>query len=132
MSKASGTFEVKLLPIPLNEETEDKKRGRMSIDKEFKGDLQGRSVGEMLSAFGEIQGSAGYVAIERVIGKLNGKKGSFILQHSAIMSGTSQKLTVVVVPDSGTEELKGLTGNLVIKIENGQHFYEFEYDLPSI
>lgn len=122
--KATGTFEVKLTPQPIAEGL-----GRMTIDKTFSGDLEGSSVGEMLSAMGGVKGSAGYVAIEKVTGKLGGKSGTFVLQHSGSMDRGAPSLAVTVVPDSGTGELTGLSGKLGIRIEGGQHFYDFEYSL---
>jgi hypothetical protein len=128
--QANGTFEVKLAPQPAATGIEQANLGRMTIDKQFQGDLQATSLGEMLSAMGQVQGSAGYVAIERVTGSLHGKQGSFVLQHHGIMNRGVPQLSVVVVPDSGTEALAGLTGSLQIKIEQGQHFYVFDYELP--
>ncbi|MGA7303749.1 MAG: DUF3224 domain-containing protein [Rhodothermales bacterium] len=127
--KATGTFEVKLLPLPLHDEEADSKRGRLSIDKEFHGDLEATSSGEMLSARTDVEGSAGYVAIERVAGKLNGREGTFVLQHSGTMAGGEQRLSITVVPDSGTDDLEGLSGIMDIRIEDGQHYYSFDYDL---
>ena len=83
----------------------------------------------MLSASTSVKGSAGYVAIERVTGTLNGKNGSFVLQHYATMTRGAPQLTITVVPDSGTGELEGLSGKMNIRIENGKHFYDFEYAL---
>lgn len=122
--KASGTFEVDLQPQPIAAGL-----GRMTIDKKFSGDLEATSQGEMLSAMGEVKGSAGYVAIEKVTGKLGGKSGSFVLQHSGSMDRGAPSLTVTVVPDSGTGELAGLSGQLAIRIAEGKHFYDFEYRL---
>jgi hypothetical protein len=128
--QASGTFEVKLAP-----QSEDKGErsslGRMSIDKQFHGDLEATSKGEMLTAMTEVKGSAGYVAIERVSGTLHSRKGSFVLLHRGIMSGGGQDLSVTVVPDSGSGELVGLAGKMDIKIADGKHSYEFEYTLPE-
>jgi hypothetical protein len=101
----------------------------MSIDKTFHGDLEGISKGEMLTAAGSIEGSASYVAIEQVKGKLQGKVGTFVLQHRGTMKGGKQELEITVVPDSGTEELVGLSGEMKINIVDGNHSYEFEYDL---
>jgi hypothetical protein len=84
----------------------------------------------MLSAMGNVQGSAGYVAIERVTGTLHGKRGSFVLQHTGTMDRGAPSLSIHVVPDSGTEELVGLTGSMQIQIEQGKHFYTFDYSLP--
>jgi hypothetical protein len=129
--RASGTFEVKLSPLPLENQTEGAMLGRMSIDKRFQGDLEANSKGEMLTAGTIVKGSAGYVAIERVTGTLNGRSGSFILQHSATMTRGAPQLFVAVVPDSGSQQLAGLAGKMTIKIEGGKHFYEFEYSLPE-
>lgn len=131
MKKAKGTFEVKIAPLPHYNTSEDAKLARMSIDKQFQGDLVGTSQGEMLSAGTAIKGSAGYVAIERVIGKLNGRSGSFALQHNATMTRGAPYLNIVVVPDSGTEGLAGLRGTMHTVIDKGNHSYEFEYDFPE-
>ncbi len=130
---ASGTFEVKLIPQkPDSSVAEESKLGRMSIDKQYSGDLQATGKGEMLSFMTGVKGSAGYVAMERVTGDLNGRSGSFVLQHNGILNRGTAQLTVVVVPDSATDQLLGLTGTLEIKIENGKHFYEFDYSLAAI
>ena len=106
--------------------------GRMTIDKQFHGDLEAASKGQMLSAMTEVKGSAGYVAMERVTGTLSGRSGSFVLQHSASMTRGAPQLSVTVVPDSGTGELAGLSGNLAIEIVDKKHFYSFDYTLPEI
>ena len=103
--------------------------GRMSIDKTFTGKLNASSQGEMLSAMTPVQGSAGYVAIEQVIGELEDKKGSFVLQHFGTMDKGQDSLILNVIPDSGTDELEGLAGSMKIRIENGVHYYDFEYML---
>jgi hypothetical protein len=104
----------------------------MSIDKQFHGALEATSKGEMLSIMTEVQGSAGYVAIERATGTLEGRSGSFALQHNATMARGVPQLNIIVIPDSGTGALTGLTGSMNIKIEaDGKHFYEFEYSLPE-
>jgi hypothetical protein len=129
---ASGTFEVKLNPQkPDNKEAESANLGRMSIDKQFHGDLEATSKGEMLSAVTDVQGSAGYVAIERVSGALHGRSGTFVLQHSGTMTRGVPQMSVTVVPDSGTGQLAGLAGRMTIKIAAGKHFYEFDYTLPE-
>lgn len=127
--RASGTFEVKLAPQPMHDALEGSKLGRMSIDKAFAGDLNGTSRGEMLSAMTDTKGSAGYVAVEEVTGTLNGRTGTFVLQHNATMDRGAPSLNIIVVPDSGMGELTGLTGNMAINIEDGKHFYEFEYNI---
>jgi Protein of unknown function (DUF3224) len=129
---ASGTFEVKLTPQkPDNKEAESASLGRMSLDKQFHGDLEAISKGEMLSVMTDVKGSAGYVAIERVTGTLHGHSGTFVLQHSGTMTRGTPQLSVTVVPDSGTGQLAGLTGAMTIKITDGKHFYEFDYTLPD-
>ena len=130
MSQATGTFEVKLNPLEPYNNNEGAKLGRMSIDKQFTGDLQATSKGEMLSAGTEVKGSAGYVAMERVSGALKGFVGSFIFQHSATLTRGAPQLSITVVPDSGSEELTGLTGTMQIIIADGKHSYVFEYELP--
>ncbi|HEX6927903.1 MAG TPA: DUF3224 domain-containing protein [Gammaproteobacteria bacterium] len=126
---ATGTFDVRIAPLDLHFDGGDK-LGRLGIDKTFHGDLEATSLGEMLSAMTSTEGSAVYVAIERVTGTLNGKKGSFILHHRGIMNRGAQELVVAVVPDSGTGELEGISGEMRIRIEDGKHFYDFDYDLP--
>ena len=125
MTHATGTFEVKL--TPQDDKSDDKTTGRLTIEKTWQGELQGASKGQMLTGGDPAKGSAGYVAIEKVTGTLKGKKGSFIFQHSGTMDRGESELKITVVPDSGTDELEGLTGTMTIKIENGKHFYDFEY-----
>jgi len=127
--QAKGTFEVRVVPLAADEGTDTGGFGRLSIDKTFSGDLTGTSKGQMVGAFTAVEGSAGYVALERVTGTLNGRKGSFILQHSGSMSKGAQNIIVTVVPDSGTEELTGLAGTMQIIIEGKKHSYLFEYAL---
>ncbi len=126
---ATGTFEVKL--TPQDDKSEDKSLGRMTFEKEWQGDLAGSSKGQMLSGGDFKTGSAGYVAMEKFTGAVKGRKGTFILQHSATMNAGKGDLIISVVPNSGTEELKGIDGKLTIKIESGKHFYDFEYSLPQ-
>ena len=126
--RASGKFNVKLAPLePYNREPEAA-LGRMSIDKVFEGDLQAASKGEMLSAGSPQSGSAGYVAIERVAGTLNGRRGSFALQHNATMHHGAFALNITVVPGSGARELEGLSGTMNVIIAAGGHSYEFDYE----
>ena len=129
--RAKGTFEVTLKPLPLENAGEAEKLARMSSDKKFDGDLIGTGKGEMLSAGTEVKGSAGYVALERVVGTLDGRKGSFVFQHSGTMNRGAPQLTITVVPDSGTEGLTGIAGTFQIEIKGGEHFYDFEYTLPQ-
>jgi hypothetical protein len=126
---ASGTFEVQLKPQAPDEQAGDLKIARMSIDKQFHGDLEATSYGQMLAAGTDVDGSAGYVALERVTGTLRGRTGSFTLQHSGTMTRSGAQLTIIVVPGSGTGQLAGLTGNMEIDNVEGKHFYDFAYTL---
>ncbi len=130
--RAEGPFEVKLQPLEVSALTSGTGLGRMSLDKQFHGDLDAVSQGEMLSAMGSVKGSAAYVAIERVTGTLDGRKGTFFLQHRGTMTRGVPFLDVVVVPDSGTGELSGIDGKMNIDIaEGGKHSYTFDYSLPD-
>lgn len=128
--RAVGTFEVQLALQPPAESIASANIARRTIDKRFSGDLNGHSLGEMIAAMGEVQGSAGYVAMERVTGTLADRNGSFVLQHSGSMDRGKPTLSVNVVPDSGTDALAGLTGTMTIEIVNGEHRYAFDYRLP--
>jgi hypothetical protein len=126
-TRATGTFEVKLTP---QDDGPDAPVGRMSLDKQFHGDLAGTSRGQMLmSSSPSVNGSAGYVAIEKVTATLNGHHGTFYLQHSGTMTRGVGELTITVIPDSGTDELVGLQGKMTIIIADGKHSYGFEYEL---
>ena len=124
---ASGTFDVAMNPQPPYDTAEGASLGRVSITKQFRGDLEGASTGEMLSAVTDVKGSPGYVAIERVTGTLHGRAGSFVLQHTGTMTRGHAELKVSVVPDSGTTELKGIAGQMTINIVDGKHLYTFDY-----
>lgn len=128
---ARGRFDVKVNPQLPEENVGDPSVGRMSLDKQFHGDLEATSKGQMLAAGTDVEGSAGYVAIERVIGTLNGRAGTFALQHSGTMTRGVPQLTISVVPDSGTGQLVGLAGRMTISIVDGEHSYEFEYTLAD-
>jgi len=131
---ASGPFEVKLTPQSTDAPAppaEGATLGRLTLDKQYKGELDGQSKGEMLSAMTAVQGSAGYVAVERVHGALHGRTGSFALLHTGVMARGEQRLTISVVPDSGTGDLTGLAGHMKIVLTEGRHAYEFEYELPG-
>ena len=127
-NRAHGTFDVKL--NPQQDTVGDPTVGRLSIDKTFFGDLQGTSQGQMLAVGTALPDSAGYVAMERVVGTLNGRAGTFALQHNGIMTRGVGTLTVTVVPDSGTDALTGLSGSMNIIITD-VHSYEFDYTLPD-
>lgn len=129
---AKGTFEVKMNPQAAEDSVEDASIGRMALDKVIHGDLEATSKGQMLAAMSaDVQGSGAYVALERVIGALNGRKGTFALQHTGTMTRGAPQLTIRVVPDSGTGELIGLEGTMTIDIVDGKHFYDFEYTISK-
>jgi hypothetical protein len=129
---ASGTFEVKLTPQAPDDKAEDASLGRMTIEKQFHGDLEGTSKGQMLTAGTGAKGSSGgYVAIEKFSGTLHGRSGSFVLQHSGTMTRGVPQLVITVVPDSGTGQLAGLAGAMTIKIADGKHSYDLEYTLAK-
>jgi hypothetical protein len=128
---ATGTFEVTMSPEPPYDVNEGASIGRVTLRKQFKGDLEATSSAEMLGARSEVKGSAGYVAIERVVGRLGGRSGSFVLQHSGTMTRGKGQLDVSVVPDSGTAELKSISGRMTIEISDGKHLYSFEYNLEA-
>ncbi|MGH7730267.1 MAG: DUF3224 domain-containing protein [Candidatus Eiseniibacteriota bacterium] len=128
-ARARGRFDVKLAALPMADDKADATLARMSIDKRFEGDLDATGKGEMLSAVSGVQGSAGYVAIERVTGTLHGRRGAFTLQHTGAMTRGAPRLTITVVPDSGTDELVGLAGTMSITIVGKEHSYDLEYTL---
>lgn len=129
---AKGPFDVKLSPQEPSGPAAAAGIGRMAIDKQFHGDLEATSQGEMVAFMTSIKTSAGYVALEKVTGTLRGRSGSFVLQHSGIATAAAQDLTITVVPDSGSGELAGLSGRMTISIaEGGKHSYDFEYSLPK-
>lgn len=131
VSRAKGSFDVKVVPQGTPDSAEGIALGRMSIDKQFHGDLEATSKGEMLTSRQESNGSAAYVAVERVAGTLSGRQGSFALMHHGVMNKERQQLTVTVVPDSGTGELTGLSGAMTITIVEKKHLYELSYTLPA-
>lgn len=131
MTRASGTFTVTSTPHPPYDTEPGATLGRVTFQKQFEGDLSATSVVEMLSAMTEVNGSAAYVALERVRGSLGGRQGSFVLSHTGIMKRGTASLTVTVVPDSATHELTGLHGTMSISIADGIHSYTFEYSLEG-
>lgn len=128
--RASGTFEVTLTPQPADDYADGALLGRLTLDKRFRGDLEGTSKGQMLSGGSPAKGSAGYVAIERVSGTLSGRRGTFLLQHTGTMDRGTSHLAISVIPDSGTDELLGLAGTMTIDVSGGKHAYELTYTLP--
>ena len=129
MQHAKGTFDVKV--TPQDNKTGDATLGHLLLEKQLHGDLTGTGRGQMLSANTAVEGSGSYVAFERITGTLQGRSGSFVLQHEGHMGRGQMRLTITVLPDSATEQLQGLTGTFHIRIEQGQHFYDFEYALPG-
>ncbi|MFA3791070.1 DUF3224 domain-containing protein [Aliiglaciecola sp. SL4] len=126
MEKVKGEFEVNMQP----QTDVDFSMGRMTLDKSYHGKLEGKSKGQMLSHMTEVKGSAGYVAMETFTGTLEGKTGGFVLLHKGVMNKSEQSLEITVVPDSGSGDLTGIVGTMDIEIEDGQHFYVFDYKLP--
>lgn len=127
MPVANGTFDVKLVPAPNAGLTEGSGIGRMTLDKLYHGPLAATGHGEFLSYRGAVPTSAVYVAIEKVEGKLDGREGSFALQHQGVMGGEYDGLRIIIVPDSGTGALAGIRGKVDIRIEDGKHFYSLDY-----
>jgi hypothetical protein len=127
----NGTFEVTLTAEPPHDVADGISLARVNIEKRFAGGLEATSKGQMLAARTPQDGSAGYVAIERVTGTLDGKRGTFVLQHSGIMTRGARALTVTVVPDSGTGELRGLSGRMDIQIVEGKHLYTLDFELGA-
>lgn len=131
IKQAIGPFEVKLQPQPLSDIARQTGLGRMSLDKHFHGDLEATSHGEMLAFRSSVPGSAGYVAMETVSGTLQGRAGSFVLQHSSSMTRGTPAQSITVVPDSGTGDLLGIAGSMAIDIVEGRHSYRFDYTLDD-
>lgn len=128
---AQGSFDVKIAPLAIGDVAADANLGRMSLDKRFHGDLDATSKGEMLTAGTAIGNSAAYVAVERVTGMLHGRRGTFALQHTGVMTRGEGRLVISVVPDSGTDELTGLGGTMSITITGRDHAYAFDYTIAS-
>lgn len=128
--RATGVFEVEMTPETSEADDHGNRLGRMALAKSFSGDLEGTGAGTMLAARTEDPRSAGYVAMERVDGSLDGRRGSFILQHSGTMEGDEQALAITVVPGTGTGELRGIRGRMTIEVTESGHRYDFRYSLP--
>ena len=131
MPDITGEFDVTMTPETLSDTAAQSGLGRLSLNKRYHGALDASGQGEMLSVRAAVAGSAGYVALERVEGSLDGRHGSFYLQHSGTMTRGTPTLSVTVVPDTGTAQLHGLTGSLAIRIEGGKHYYDFTYDISE-
>jgi len=128
---AAGACDVTVTPLPAEAGVGDESIGRMALSKRFHGDLQANALGQMLATRTPTPGSAAYVALDRVTGSLHGRAGSFSLQHSGTMDRGAPTLDIMIVPDSGTEGLAGITGRLRIRIDEGRHLYELDYELPD-
>lgn len=128
---ASGPFDVKVTPQTLPDQETAAGLGRMSLDKQYHGDLEATAKGVMLTASTDLKDSGVYVAVERVTGTLKGRSGSFAMHHTGVMTRGAPALKIMVVPDSGTGQLAGLSGTMNIKIDSGKHSYEFDYSLPD-
>ena len=126
-----GTFEVQITPLPADEYADAATMGRMRIDKQFSGEMTGTGKGQMITGMGTVKGSAAYSAIERVSGTLNGRSGTFMLQHTGIMHDGAQELTITVVPTSGTGELTGIAGTFALTVDGKVHRYDLAYTLPE-
>lgn len=131
MQRVSGVFDVTMSPAAPPEHAGRTQTARMLLDKQYFGDLAAKGNGEMLSAVTDTKGSAAYVAIERVSGTLHGKAGTFVIQHSGVMSGGAQQLAISIVPDSGTGQLEGISGTMAIRMVERKHFYDLDYRLPK-
>src|SRR4051812_49880628 len=130
MPRVSGPFEVTLKPLQMDDDLASQLMARMSIDKQYRGDLEATGKGQMLTGGTSIRNSAAYVAIERVTGELKGKKGSFTLQHTGVMNRGAPSLAITIVPDSGTDQLEGLAGSMAIKIEAGENILPPRTTIP--
>lgn len=125
-----GAFDIKMSPASAPEHEGRTATGRMLLEKQYSGELQAAGKGEMLTAMTDTKGSAAYVAIERITGTLKGKAGSFVVQHAGTMRGGDSRLSVTIVPDSGTGELAGISGRMSLKQVDRKHRYELDYELP--
>jgi hypothetical protein len=128
---ATGTFNVQMTPQASDDKTSGSTLGRLALAQQIHGDIEGDSTGEMLTAMTPVQGSAGYVAIERVTGLLHGKAGTFVLLHRGLMQAGKFDLGITIVPDSADGDLTGLAGTLAITVVDGKHSYDLEYTLPG-
>ena len=131
VTHVQGAFDLQRTPHPSLDLGEGVIVGRMTFHKQFHGDLEATSTVEMMGLMCESLGSGGYVALERITGNLKGRKGGFVLQHSSSMDRFKPTQSITVVPDSGTDELRGLVGSMKINIVEGKHFYDFEFEFVS-
>ena len=129
--QAKGEFDVKRTPQGSLDMGDGVEIGHMRFDKQFHGSLDATSVVHMLAAMSPVDGSGAYVAIERIVGTLEGRAGSFLTQHSGVLTRGTPSLTLTVVPDTGTDALTGLSGSIAIDIVDGTHFYTFDYEINA-
>ncbi|MGM9480880.1 DUF3224 domain-containing protein [Roseateles sp. NT4] len=129
MTTISGEFSVGM--TVRDAEAQSASIGRMLLDKQYHGALEARGAGQMLATHGSVAGSAAYVALETVTGSLQGREGSFALVHQGRMDRGQPSLDISIVPDSGTGALTGLAGRMQIRVEGHQHFYDFDFTLPT-
>jgi hypothetical protein len=129
MPTIKGRFEIRRTPHPMLDLGGGAQAMHMRFDKRFEGDLSAASVVHMLAVGTAVEGSAAYVAVERVEGELEGRAGSFLLRHCGTMERGAPTLDLAVVPDSAYGALAGLSGTMKIDIVEGEHFYTFDYAL---
>ena len=127
---AIGSLTVTMTPLNANVYDGCTTTSQMLLEKQYFGDLAGAGTGPMLSAMTDTEGSGAYVAMERLSGTLQGKQGSFVVQHAGTMSGGVDELSIRIVPDSGSGELAGIVGTMAIRTEKGNQYYELHYRLP--
>ncbi|MGH1491824.1 MAG: DUF3224 domain-containing protein [Acidimicrobiales bacterium] len=131
MAIATGTFEVNMEPMGGSAAEGGDAVTRFALDKTYAGDLIGSAAGQMLASTTAVDGSAGYVAIERIVGSLGDASGSFVIQHFGLMNRGDPSLDIAIIPDSGTEGLTGISGQMSIDVDaEGNHVYQLDYQLP--
>ena len=130
-TRISGSFSVTMTPAATPQRSGRTALARMLLEKVYTGELAATASGEMLSAVTDTKGAAAYVAIEAITGVLQGRQGSFVVQHTGTMADGKQELAIAIVPHSGTGQLTGIRGTMAIRIEAGQHVYDLDYSLPD-
>lgn len=130
MLEATGTFHIKMSPVDVAAGTPADAYGRMTIAKNYEGDIAGTGTGEMLGAMG-LDASGAYVAMERIVGTLNGREGAFTVVHYGVVESGRQELSIIIVPGSGSGDLTGIKGVYRLDIADGVHRYMLQYELPD-
>lgn len=125
--QGQGTFDLNFSGEAAHDVVERVALSRARIDKVFHGTITGTSVAHMLACNTGVEKSAGYVAIERIHGTIDGREGTFCVLHIGVMDRGARGLTVRIVPDSGTGELRGIRGEMTLRIEDNKHHYRIEY-----